>query len=245
MGGGGTNGASDAADPPAIAATEAVTSTGIGTLNESPLHAGIKKFLALPGDRFEVPLEGFVIDIVRETGDGDELIEIQTGSFGALGNKLDRLLGSHRIRIVHPIAEQVWIARAGRRRARRSPRRGSILELFGELVSLPTLLSHPNLSLEVLLIDEEQLRGPRRGLRARVLERRLRVVRRSRRFDEVGELLELLPVGLEEPWTTAGLAASTGIRRRTAQAMAYCLKANELIVEVGRDRGGSQYAAAR
>ena len=216
-----------------------MTDEGIGTLNESSLHAGIKDLLARPGDRFEVPLHGFVIDIVRD----DRLIEIQTGSFGALGHKLDRLLGDHRIHIVHPIALATWIARPGER-PRRSPRRGSILDLFEELVSLPTLLDHPNLTLEALLIEEEQLRVRGRRGERKTMDRRLRAVRASRRFEQVGELASLLPVDLEEPWTTADLARSAGIKRRLAQAMAYCLRANELIEEVDRSRQGRAYVRA-
>ena len=60
----------------------------IGTLNESSLHAQLKQLLSEQGDEFEVDLDGFVIDIRR----GDLLIEVQTGSFGAMGRKLDRLL---------------------------------------------------------------------------------------------------------------------------------------------------------
>ena len=216
-----------------------MTSSGIGTLNESSLHAGIKDFLAMPGDRFEVPLAGFVIDIVR----GEELIEIQTGSFGALGNKLDRLLGEHPIRIVHPIALETWIARPGKR-PRKSPRRRSILDLFEELTSLPTLLSHPNLSLDVLLIEEEQLREPGPRGQRKVMDRRLRAVRAWRRFEDVSDLASLLPVTLPTSWTTADLAEVAGVSRRLAQAMAYCLRTNELIVEQSRDRSGLTYALA-
>jgi len=213
-----------------------VTSSGIGTLNESSLHAAIKDFLALPGDRFEVPLAGFVIDIVR----GDELIEIQTGSFGALGNKLDRLLGDHHIRIVHPIAHETWIARPGKR-TRKSPRHSSVLDLFAELTSLPTLLDHPNLTLEVLLIEEEQLRESGRRGERKVMDRRLRAVRAWRRFEDLSDLAALLPVTLPRTWTTADLAEAAGITRRLAQSMAYCLHANELIVELTRDRTGRTY----
>lgn len=216
-----------------------VTSSGIGTLNESSLHASIKDFLAVPGDRFEVPLAGFVIDIVR----GDELIEIQTGSFGALGNKLDRLLGEHTIRIVHPIAVETWIVRSGKR-PRKSPRRGSILDLFEELTSLPTLLDHPNLSLEVLLIEEEQLREEGRRGERRVMDRRLRSVRTTRWFENVGDLASLLPVVLPDAWSTADLASAAGISRRLAQSMAYCLRINGLIVEHSRDRAGRRFVVA-
>ena len=216
-----------------------MTSSGIGTLNESSLHAAVKDFLAMPGDRFEVPLAGFVIDIVR----GEQLIEIQTGSFGALGNKLDRLLGDHAIRIVHPIALETWIARPGKR-PRKSPRRGSILDLFEELTSLPTLLDHPHLSLELLLIEEEQLRDAGRRGERRVMDRRLRSVRATRRFEGVHDLAALLPVALPERWTTADLARAAGISRRLAQSMAYCLRINELIIEQSRNRGGRAYALA-
>ena len=216
-----------------------MTSSGIGTLNESSLHAAIKDFLVMPGDRFEVPLEGFVIDIVRD----DELIEIQTGSFGALGSKLDRLLGDHQIRIVHPIAIESWIARPGKR-PRRSPRRGSVLDLFEELKSLPTLLDHPKLTLEVLLIDEEQLREAGRRGERQIMDRRLRRVRGTRRFEDLEDLAALLPIGLTEPWTTVDLAASAAISRRLAQVMAYCLRMNDLIVEENRDRSGRAYRLA-
>jgi hypothetical protein len=47
---------------------------GIGQLNEKALHASLKQWYARPGDRFEVAVGGFVIDIVR----AELLIEIQT-----------------------------------------------------------------------------------------------------------------------------------------------------------------------
>jgi hypothetical protein len=49
---------------------------GIGLLNEKPLHASLKAWYAQPEDRFEVPVEEFVIDIVRD----DLLLEIQTSN---------------------------------------------------------------------------------------------------------------------------------------------------------------------
>ena len=38
----------------------------IGTLREKPLHASLKQLYARPGDRAEVAVDGFVIDLVRE-----------------------------------------------------------------------------------------------------------------------------------------------------------------------------------
>ncbi len=47
--------------------------------------------LAQPGDRLEVAVGRFVIDVVRADG---ELIEVQTGGFGPLSTKLDECLTS-------------------------------------------------------------------------------------------------------------------------------------------------------
>ena len=75
----------------------------IGLLNEKPLHAALKAWYAQPGDRFEVPLDGFVIDIVRD----NVLLEIQTRHFGAIKSKLATLVSSHQVRLIYPIALEV------------------------------------------------------------------------------------------------------------------------------------------
>lgn len=217
----------------------------IGTLNESSLHAAIKAELAEAGDIFEQPLDGFVIDLVR----GRQLIEIQTGSFGALGRKLDRLLGQYRLHLVHPIALETWIVRDGKP-TRKSPKRGSVHDLFAELASLPTLLDHPNLTLEILLVRQEAVREPdpraRRGRGGwRTVDRRLREVVGREWFDEPYDLVRLLPPDLPEIFTTADLAAGAGIQRRLAQSMAYCLRKTELIVDVERRADGVRYRLAR
>ena len=50
-------------------------SSTIGELNEKPLHAALKAWVAQPGDALETPLDGYVIDIIH----GEQLVEIQTG----------------------------------------------------------------------------------------------------------------------------------------------------------------------
>src|SRR5262245_50814740 len=131
----------------------------IGLLNEKALHASLKKWYALPGDRFEVPVDGFVIDIVRD----DLLIEIQTRNFSAIKSKLTTLLTSRRVRLIYPIVHEKWIVRSargkrGRVTRRKSPKKGRWEDLFWEMVSIPQLLSNPNFSLELLMIREEEVR---------------------------------------------------------------------------------------
>lgn len=215
--------------------------SGIGTLNESSLHAQLKELLVRDGDEFEVDLEGFVIDIRRS----DLLIEIQTSGFGAMGRKLDRLLSHHRMLLVHPIATVTHLQRPGVR-SRRSPRRGSLWSVLDELVSIPTLLDHPNLSLEVWLVTVDRVQEPdpkaRRGRGGwRTVDRRLREVQSRHRFESTDDLAALLPTDLPELFTTADIAEAADIGRDSAQKLAYCLRALERIELVEQRRAGYVY----
>ena len=131
----------------------------IGTLSEKSLHAALKDWYAKPGDRFEENVDGFHIDIVRH----DLLIEIQTANFSSLKRKLATLTERHRVRLVFPIALEKWIVRMGSDGItllgrRKSPKRGLVYHLFKELVSIPELIKKRNFSVEVLLIQEEEIR---------------------------------------------------------------------------------------
>jgi hypothetical protein len=212
---------------------------GIGLLNEKPLHASLKQWCARPGDRFEVAVGGFVIDIVRD----DLLIEIQTGNFSSLKSKLAHLVHSHQVRLIYPIAQEKWIVRPaagdhGRIIRRKSPKRGRLEDLFWEMVSIPQLLSHPNFSLEVLMIQEEETRrfAGRRYRRKRgwVTEaRRLLEVLDRRVFKEPADWRGFLPAGLE-PFTARDLAARMGTSTKLAQKVAYCLQKGRVIELTGK-----------
>jgi len=213
----------------------------IGTLNEGSLHASLKQHYGLPGDRFEVELEGFVIDIVR----GEDLIEIQTGSFGAMGTKLDKLLPSHRITVVYPIPTAVTLIRPGMT-DRRSPKRGALHDVFDELVSLPTMLDHPNFSLEVALVREQRLKVHDPALRRRrggwrTVDRRLELVEEIVRFEQPSDLDRFLPDDLPDIFTTSHLSARSPYNRDVARKVAYCLRNLGRIEVVGRDATGYLY----
>ena len=226
------------------------TSSGVGLLNEKPLHASLKAWYAQPGDRFEVNVDGSVIDIVR----GELLVEIQTRSFSALKRKLEKLVVNHPVRLVFPIAVEKWVIRlsaegAAQEGRRKSPKHGSILKLFRELVSFPHLISHPNFSLEVLLIQEEEVRqqGPARNWRRRgwgTVERRLVQVVERRVFAAPADLAALIPASLEEPFTTVELAEAIDQPRWLAQKMAYCLRSAGAIAEAGKQGKATRYVRA-
>jgi hypothetical protein len=209
----------------------------------------VKSLLAEPGDRFEVPVGRFVIDLVRADG---ELVEVQTGGFGPLGKKLDVLLDEHRVRVVHPVAAERRIVRVDGDgevlASRRSPKRATAVDVFDKLVAFPSLLTHPNLIIEVLLLREDHIRRPeptrKRGRTRDPGERRLvelldRVVLRT-----PDDILDALPPLPAEPFTTRELAALLRCSTMLAQRTLYCLRTIGLVEPVGK-RGRAPLHACR
>jgi len=220
--------------------------SGIGQLNEKPLHASLKHWYARPGDRFEVAVDGYVIDIVRD----NLLIEIQTANFASIKSKLQNLVRSHQVRLIYPIAQEKWIIRSatygrGRVIRRKSPKRGRLEDLFWEMVSIPQLLSNSNFALEVLMIKEEEARryeGRRHWRRGGwVIEsRRLLEVLDQRLFKEPADWLGLIPQGLES-FTTRDLATAMDIRKVLAEKLAYCLREGKVIELIGKRSRANLY----
>jgi hypothetical protein len=214
---------------------------GIGQLTERSLHAALKEYLARPGDQFEARLGRYVIDIVRD----DLLIEIQTRHLYALRPKLRRLLDDgRRIRLVHPLPAERWIVREdsdGHMLTRRkSPKRAAVHDIFTELVRVPDLAAHPNLTLEALLIREEQVwrddgQGSWRRGRWSLVDRRLLGVVGSAAFARPTDYLALLPP-LPESFTNADLAAATGWNAHLAGKATYALRAMGLLAAQKRGR---------
>ena len=104
------------------------------------------------------------------------------------------------------------------------------LDLFHELVAFPALLAHPNFRIELVLIREEEVRGPvPEGARFRHprqwwrLDRRLVEVVETIRIDGPADLAGLLPPGLPETFTSADIAAASRRPRGLAMRTAYCL----------------------
>ncbi len=214
-------------------------SNGIGQLNEGPLHAALKDYLAQPGDLFETKVDGFVIDIVR----GELLIEIQTANFSGLKRKLRKLTNTHKVHLVHPIAAEKWIVRQPRPgeskiSRRKSPKRGQVEDIFSELVSFPDLIQNSNFSLEVLLIQEDEVRRfkgkPHWRRRGWVTaERRLLRVVKNAMFASPADFAALIPSSVPPAFTTADLAQGLDRPRWLAQKMAYCLRGMRVIEKIG------------
>lgn len=211
----------------------------IGIVNESSLHADLKKWYGEMGDQYEIPVDGYLIDIVR----GDLLIEIQTSHFSTIRNKLTHLLPDHPIRLVYPIAKCKWILRyaadgstlLGRRK---SPKHGRIEHLFTELKYIPKLAMHPNLSVEVIFTEQVDIwkndgKGSwRRGYWS-LVDRKLVLVESRMILSDIEDYIGLLPVGLPNPFSSRDVMVHARITPKLAQNMLYCLRNMDLISVVG------------
>jgi len=225
--------------------------TGIGELNEKALHAALKAHYARPEDGQEVPVDGYVVDIVQD----GLLLEIQSGNFAAIKTKLNALIQDHSLRLIYPIAREKWLLKlplepGGETVRRKSPKRGHVEEVFREMVRIPHLLTHPHFSLEIAFTREEEVRryaGPHRWRRRgwEIVERRLVNVVGTRRFETAADWAALLPPALPEPFTTQDLAGTLGVNRRLAQQMAYCLRKAGMLRLAGKEGNAHLYKRSR
>jgi hypothetical protein len=209
-------------------------------MNEFSLHSEIKKVYSLPGDQFEVKLDSYIVDIMR----GDLVIEVQTKNFSALKEKLRVLTEKHQVRVVYLLPEKKWITYVTEDQVvlnkRKSPRKGRLTDMFRELVMIPHMIGEINFSLEVLLIDEEEIRcndgkGSWRRRGASIKERRLLKVNDRILFQTKSDYLKILPESLNEVFTNRELAKLAKISVRTARQITYCLRKSSVIRLVGKN----------
>jgi len=217
---------------------------------ESSLHSSIKKWYFLEGDKLEDRVDGFVVDIVR----GDLLIEIQIANFSAIKPKLSRLLNDHKVRLVYPIPREKWIVHKsmitgetyGRRK---SPKKGRLSDLFSELIRIPSLFSRGNFSVEVLMIEVEEIwcndgRGSWRRKGASIEDRKLIRIFERRIFEHKADFLKVLPEDLTDPFSNRNLAESLEIPINQSRKMTYALRKIGTITCVAKNRNQILFARA-
>ncbi|MDE0440636.1 MAG: hypothetical protein OXL38_00815 [Gammaproteobacteria bacterium] len=221
--------------------------TGIGELNERSLHRALKAHYAVPGSQTEQAIDGYVADIVID----GRIIEIHTGIFWPLKRKLPRLLERHRVTLVHPIARDRYIVKPtadgkGVMSRRMSPKHGSVFAIFAALASIPTLLAHSNLTLEVVITVEEEVRvsDERRNRRRggwTAVDRHLVEIVQTHRIEHMADLFAMLDAKLPVEFTTADLANTMHSSRRLGQQAAFCFREASLSEICGKDGNALVY----
>ncbi|MHA1669569.1 MAG: hypothetical protein ACTSV5_03215 [Promethearchaeota archaeon] len=212
----------------------------IGTLNESSLHRELKEIYKNPGDEFEVKVGKYFIDIVRNK----LLIEIQIKNFSAIRSKLENLLQHHKVLLVHPIIRDKWILSVGIKtnqviRRTLSPKHCSFENIFEELLRIPHLISHPNLIIELVLIQAEEIRindgkGSWKRGRWSIQDLKLVKILENKVYSNPKQFLNLIPEDLNVPFTNKKLANYLKKPIKLARMTTYSLRKMGLIKVVGK-----------
>lgn len=220
---------------------------GIGELNERSLHRALKNRYAVPGSSTEQAIDRYVADVVI----GNRIVEVHTGVFSRIKRKLAHLLDDFAVTLVYPIALDRYIvklsdATGAPASRRKSPKHGSVFHVFGALASMPRLLAHPNLTLDIVLTVEEEIRvaDPARSRRRRgwrSIDRRLVEVAETHRITVMADLFAMLDANLPETFTTHDLATAMNVPRRLGQQAAYCFREAGVAEVCGKERNALVY----
>ncbi len=218
---------------------------GVGVLSERTLHAVLKRcYEPFEGSR-EVRLGRYIADIFGEDG----VIEIQTGGFYPLREKLREFLSVTPVTVVHPIARRrrlCWVdAKTGAvEEPKPSPRRGYPCEIFGELHWIEEFLDDPNLRVHLLMVDLDEYREftgygrNGRKIRGKRVDRIPTAIAEQTVLERPEDYVRLLPESLEDGFGSADFARAAHVDRGTAQTALRILTG---LGALRRDRDGRTY----
>ncbi len=180
----------------------------IGTLSEKNVHASLKKIIEPDESKHEIKVGKFHADILNESG----IIEIQTRNFNLLRKKLDFYLEHEVVTIVHPMPRQKWLVWIDTQtgeisQKRKSPKLGSVQDAFVELYRIKQYLDHPNLRIQLFLIDMVEYRN----LDGYSRDKKKGSTRNERSIEEIVDVIcinsisdfqNMMPLGLGERFTS-------------------------------------------
>lgn len=214
-------------------------SFSIGTKNETSLHADIKKFYAGSDGVTEACVDGAIIDIIKD----DMLIEIQTKNFSAISKKISELIKRHKVRVVYPIAEKKWIItidkNGNRLRKRKSTKNGNPTDIFDELIRMPKLINEDNFSLEIIMVEINEIRcmdgkGSWRRKGMSINDRELIKINSSTIFRCKEDFLKFIPNDIPYEFTTKDFSEYSALAVQKVRKAVYCMKKMGLIKECGK-----------
>jgi len=213
-------------------------------------HLALQQHYARDDGLVEAEVDSYRADVLRD----GVIYEIQTGSFSAIRDKLDKLSKRRQVVLVCPIPETKIIVRVDPETgdelsARRSPKRGKVTDVFHELVYMPRLLRRKRLALEIVMTTERELRQDdgrgswhRKGVS--IIGRELLQIVAAHRFDGPADFLRLLPDDLPEQFTVRELREYGGLKKRLVSRMAYALREMGAIKRIGKKGNAFVYERA-
>ncbi len=222
---------------------------GIGTLSEKSVHSVLKEYLAPNEQSKEVKIGGMYADLFFD----DHIYEIQTRSFDKMKKKLSMFLELHPVTVVFPIIHHRHITLIDEKsgeiiRKRRSPKTGSIYDIFIELTRIKSFLHHEKLSFHILLIDALDYRSEPTKKRYRQKYDKIDLmpigIVSELRLQTVEDFRALIP-NIAQPFTSKQLSKELKIQLKTAQSMLNVLHHMKLIQRVGKCGNAYLYETTR
>ena len=216
------------------------TVPSIGTKKESSLHRSLKFHYSGDDGATETPAGSYVCDARTA---GGELIEVQTGSFGPLKEKVKNLTKKAKVRIIHPIVIQKHIelfdAKGSLLHRRKSPRKGSAWDLFNVLLYAPELPLQKKLAIELAVIDITEKRindgsGSWRRKGVRIADRFLGAWHKSILLKAPKDYHRFVPFRKTEQFTVRNLAEKAGINAGLARKTLYVLTKMGIVERIGK-----------
>jgi hypoxanthine-guanine phosphoribosyltransferase len=227
---------------------------------ESSLHRELKRLYAGETARTEVRLGRYIIDaIICDEQGCDILIEVQHGPLTAIRDKIKVLLEKHPLRVVKPLIAKKHLYKRARKNGKKlekrvSPKRMTLLHIFEELVHMTRIFPHPNLTLEVPLVEIAEYRRPGHGKRRWrrdgdhvVEDQKLVEIHDTRDLRTLADLRALIECDercLPTEFTTRELADQCKVSRSLAQQIAYVLRQCGATVVLGKQKRAWLYAWA-
>ncbi len=213
---------------------------GIGTYGEKTLHAILKNYYEPEEDRQEIPIENYVADIYHD----GQIMEIQTGQFNRMRKKLSVFLPLYPVTIVYPIPELKWLIWVDETtgelsQKRKSPRKGTVYDVFPELYKIKNFLKEPNLNIRLVLLEVEEYKLLNGWSRDRK--------KGAGRFDRIPvqmteevtiqraeDYMQFIPPCLIEPFTVKEFGKEAHIPEKKASIVLNILYYMELVKRVGK-----------
>jgi hypothetical protein len=206
---------------------------------ESSLHRSLK-FRYSESGATETPVGGYVCDGL--SGEG-EYIEVQTGSFGPLREKVEFLTQSGKVRVIHPIINQKHIelynSDGSLLRRRKSPMKGNPWDVFKALLYAPELPLLKNLVIELVIVDVIEKRiddgqGSWRRRGVSISDRQVGAWLQTIVLAKPKDYTQFLPFRKNERFSVRDLAEKAGIDVGLARKAIYVLAKMCLIERTGK-----------
>lgn len=213
---------------------------GIGTLKEKTVHMVLKKYYEDNIDYHEVAIDRYVADICHN----NEIIEIQTGNFNKIRDKLEVFLKDYSVTIVYPIPHIKWLNWIDKdtlevKSRRKSPKKGTPYQAFYELYKIKNFLKNSNLHLKIVMLDVEEYRllngWSEDKKRGSVRYDRIPLkIEQEIDIDEINDYMQLIPYTLPENFLVKDYAKAAKLTPRKASTALNILSYLNIVEKIGK-----------